>query len=386
MVKQISPMLCLLKRLEVRKFGEKQCFDQNVLLFADKDPSHQFMRKNNRELLHSLTCMQIDKVFRFRPMPFKRETYQFLTADELKQKFEGALRAARRLLLMPPIIPYEEDNIEVISKDPELQGLDDSKYLFIDTTFGLKDRERMALVRHPNGVLETTDQITRRRMIQAYFPFPERRIIVPRMFFGEHLQRVLDEKKYEFVLNRAIVQFEPYEKDYHRVTSITYQHINENDEFDIIRSTRHFGPMSFFLAWHKLIDNLVIDCIRRDYLRNAIEAICLMYNLNELPYDAYILEQLKQYPKRDDEYYYRQLIDSKSVTETHLQFELEQSVGKTAEELKVDEICLEFLSEYCQSANANKKNEIKAAIQTYKEQAEEKKRLLEGLQKAHGIN
>lgn len=341
------------------------------------------MEKQNRELMHSLTNMQIERVFRSRPKSFTRPTYHFLTAQEVKEKFDGAMRTARRLLLMPPIIQIEEDNIKVLSKDPEIQGYTNTKMVFIDTTFGLKDRERSVLVRHPNGVLETADQLTRRRLIETYFPFKGRRIIVPRMFFGEHLQRVLDEGKYEFVLDRAIIQFEPFEKDYHRVTSTTYQHISKNSAFDCLRSTRHFGPMAFFLAWHKLIDNLIIDCIRHDYLRNAVEAICLMYNLNKIPYDAYILEQLKRYPKRDDEYFYRKLIESKNNS---VELEIEKTAGKNDDDLKCDEICLKFLDDYCNSENVTKSNEIKASLQTYREHAEEKRRLLQGLQKAHGIN
>lgn len=202
------------------------------------------------------------------------------------------------------------------------------------------------------------------------------------MFSDEHLKRVLDDGKYEFVLNRCIVQFEPYEKDYHRVTSITYQHINENSAFDVLRSTRHFGPMAFFLAWHKLIDNLIIDCIERDLLRNAVEVICLMYNLNKIPYDAFILEQLKQYPKRDSQYFYQQLIES---TGNNVQLDMEQT-AKNADDFKCDDICLQFLDEFHKSEHTSKANEIKATIQTYREHAKEKRRLFDGLQKAHGIN
>lgn len=354
-----------------------------VLVFVETDPSAQFMNKENRELMYSLTAMEIERVFAVRPTPYTRPTFQFLTAQEVKAKFDGALRTARRLLLMPPIIQIEPDNIKVLAKDPEIQGRHASKMVFIDTSFNVKDRERMIVIRHPNGVLETADQLTRRRMIETYFPFKGRDIIVPKMFIGSHLKRVLDEGKYLFVLNRCLIQFEPYEKDYHRVTSTTYEHINETKSFDCLRSTRHFGPMAFFLAWHKLIDNLVIDCIKRDYLRNAVEAICLMYNLNKIPYDAYISEQMKQYPKRNDEFFYRQLIDGKS-DDVHL--EIEKSISKNADDLKCDEICLKFLDEYCKSENVTKMNEIRAAIQTYREHAEEKRRLLEGLQTAHGIN
>lgn len=343
------------------------------------------MEKQNRELMYSLTAMQIDRLFQIRPKPYERPTYQFLTAEQLKVKFDGALRTAKRTLLMPPVVPIVADSIRVLSKDPEIQGHSDGKFVFTDTSLNVHDRDRMVLIRQPTGVLETADQLTRRRMCQTYFPFADRRIVPPRMFFGEHLQRCLDEGKYEFILNRCIVQFEPYEKDYHRVMCSTYQHIDKNSAFDILRSTRHFGPMAFYLAWHRQVDNLVIDCIRRDLLRNAVEAICLMFNLNKIPYDAYILEQMKQYPKRDDEYFYRQLIDSKGKD---IQLEIEKQTSKTADDLKCDEICMQFLDEYCKSKaeHVKKPNEIAAALQTYREHAEEKRRLLEGLQKAHGIN
>ncbi|XP_031616762.1 kinesin-like protein subito [Contarinia nasturtii] len=349
----------------------------------DSDPSKQFLQKTNRELMYSLTTLQIDRVFATQPKPFERPTYHFYSAEEVKNKLSGALRQAKRLLAIPPILPIEEDNIQVLAKDPEVQGYTKAKFVFCDTTFGLKDRDRTVMIRHPTGVLETADQLTKRRVIETYFPFNGRRIITPRMFFGEHLQRLLNEGKYLFVLNRATVQFEPFEKDYHRVTSLTYQHINKQKAFDSLRSTRHFGAMAFFLAWHKLIDNLVIDCIERDYLRNAVEAICLMYNINKIPYDVYILDQLKRYPKRDHEYFYSKIIDSK---EHDIDFEIEKVAGKNEDDLKCDEICLNFLDEYCKSSNVTKTNEIKATIQTYRELAEEKRRLLQGLQKAHGIN
>lgn len=343
------------------------------------------MEKQNRELMYSLTAMQIDRLFQIRPKPYERPKYQFLTAKQLKGKFDGALRSARRVLLMPPIVSITEDEIRVLSKDPEIQGHAEGKFIITDTSLNVQDRDRTVLIRQPNGVLETADQLTRRRMCQTYFPFAGRRIIVPRMFSGEHLQRCLDDGKYTFVLNRCIIQFEPYEKDYHRIMSATYQHIDKHSTFDSLRSTRHFGPMAFFLAWHRQIDNLLIDCIRRDLLRNAIEAICLMYNLNKIPYDAYILEQMKQYPKRDDEYFYRKLIDSKG---NDIQMEIEKQANKNADDLKCDEICLQFLDEYCKSTSEHvkKSNEISAALQTYREHAEEKRQLLEGLQKAHGIN
>lgn len=341
------------------------------------------MRRNNRQLLHSLTCMQIDRVFAKHPEPFNRPTYQFLTVEQLKQKFEGALRKTRAMLLMPPIVPIQEENVEIISKDPEIQGFSDTKMVFIDTTYGLDERKRNIWVRRADGVLETADNATRRRMLQSYFPFEGRKVDIPQMFFGDCLDDALDSGKYVYILDRCLIQFEPYERDYHRVMSRTFEHINQRSEFDVLRSTRHFGPLAFYLAWHKIIDNLVIDCLRRDFARNAVEAVCLMFNLNNIAYDTYILNQFEKHPKRDDAFYYRQIIEKS--TDPSTQFSIEKEAGKTPDELKIDDFCVEFLDAYQKSGHCQKANEVKQVLQTYREELDERKNLLGNLQKAHGI-
>lgn len=340
------------------------------------------MKKENRELLQSLTCVDLAKVFQYRPAPFERKTYRFLTEDELRTKIEASLRQAKRVLLIPPIMQIDNDKIEIIAKDPELQGMKRPvKYVFIDSTFGLNDRKRTIFERLPNGVLQTCDQLTRRRMLQIYFPLEGRKLEVPRMFNGEHFTRMLNEGKYLFMLDRCIVQFEPYEKDYHRITSLTYQHIYANMAFDCLRSTRHFGAMSFFLAWHKMIDNLVIDCLRRDYLKNAVEAICLMYNLHDISYDFYILEQMQKYPKLNVDAVY----ESETAMDESEAYLRNEVIGNSNIE-KLDAASIEFLHSYCDSGHAEKPTEITAAIQTYRERAEQKKNEIQSLQIAHGLN
>lgn len=341
----------------------------------------------NKQLLRSLTRMDINKLFQSRPTQKNSYSYQFLTPNEIKIKFDGSLRRAKYLLQMPPVVQVESDKIRILSKDPALQGLTDSKVVITDITFNLRDNERPILVREPNGDLKTAAPEIRRRMNQIYFPMEGRKVFIPKMFENEHLHRCLDNRYYEFVLNRACIQFEPYEKDYHRVTSITYQHINDHNEFDCLRSTRHFGPFAFFLAWHKLIDNLLIDCIKRDYLRNAVELICLSHNLNETPYDSYTLQHLEHFPEHNDEYWFRKMIEesNNSNHDDEVRLDIENTVGKTADDLKLDNICLTIIDEYVK-ANASKKNELNVALTTYREESQEKQRLLEGLQKAHGIN
>lgn len=363
-------------------------FASLLFCFAEKDPGPKFLRRNNRELLQTLTRLDIEKVFQSRPTPSNSFSYHFLTRAEVKAKFEGSLRQARRMLQMPPVVKEEDEKIEVLSRDPEFQGVETSKLIIADITFNRKDANRTILVRQPDGTLETAPPEIRRRINQTYFPMDGRKVIVPKMFEAEHLKRCLDEGKYEFVLNRACIQFEPYDKDYHRVTATTYQHISDHSAFDVLRSTRHFGPMAFFLAWHRATDNLLIDCIRRDYLRNAVEAICLSYNLNAISYDTDVLKQLKQFPERNDEFYYRKLIESNDEdfsSEEKIRFDIEKTVGKTTEDIKIDSICLTFIDEYAKE-HASQNNELKAALNTYREVMNKKQQLLEGLQNAHGVS
>ena len=48
-----------------------------------------------------------------------------------------------------------------------------------------------------------------------------------------------------------------------QVTQRTYEHIAESGRFDDLRSTRHFGPMTFYLTIHRKIDSLLIDMLHR---------------------------------------------------------------------------------------------------------------------------
>lgn len=338
--------------------------------------------------MQNLTRLDIERVFQSRPTPTNNFSYHFLSRAEVKAKFDGALRQARRMLQMPPIVQEEDVKIEVLSRDPALQGLTSTRLIIADITFNTKDKNRTILVRQPNGTLETAPPETRRRINQTYFPLKGRKVIVPKLFEHDQLKRCLDEGKYEYLLNRTCIQFEPYDRDYHRVTSTSYQHINDHMAFNVLRSTRHFGPMAFFLAWHRIIDNLLIDCIRRDYLRNAVQAICLSFNLNEISYDPNVLEQLKQFPERNDEFHYRKLIDGNDEDlngDEKIRFDIEKTVGKTADDNRIDGICWAFIDEYARE-HASRNNELKAALNTYREVMNEKKQLFQGLHTAHGVS
>ena len=88
-------------------------------------------------------------------------------------------------------------------------------------------------------------------------------IVMPVLFADDRgLQECLDREDYVLVLDRACVQFEPDDPDYIRVTSAAYDHVDAARLYERLQSTRHFGALAFYLAWHRRIDNLLLHFIQ----------------------------------------------------------------------------------------------------------------------------
>lgn len=79
-------------------------------------------------------------------------------------------------------------------------------------------------------------------------------------------QLLWEKGEFEFILDRACIQFEPDDRQYHDITLNTYCRLNEQMAFDKLRSTRHYGPLCFYLALTKNIDNLLLENLRDDRL------------------------------------------------------------------------------------------------------------------------
>lgn len=269
-----------------------------------------------------------------------------------------------------------------------MMHFDTSPYIFTDITYGISDKDRTIVVRHPDGTLENASPDIRKRMNSIYFPITGRKLRPPRMLTDpDCLNHCLNQQNYEFILNRICIQYEPYEKEFHELTAKCYLHINDNLQFDQLRSTRHFGPMTFFLAWHRLIDDLLIDMIKRDYLKNAIELICLQYKLNGIKYDENILQKLNHLcPENDDPLIManKMKLFASNTTEENLKNDLNNRIGKSLEQFQADDICLNVIGEYSQM-HGIKKSKIDMCVQSYRQTNDEKRQLLEGIQKAHGI-
>ncbi|KAK9879553.1 hypothetical protein WA026_006621 [Henosepilachna vigintioctopunctata] len=249
-------------------------------------PAPHFFNEKIQNLLLSLTRTDLQKVFQKRTVgSLEDPRFEFLTDKQLKEKLDEIRKVALKHLQFPPAVPVRTPKDKVFSRDPALKGYDTSKFVFTDISFGIKDNDRIIAVRDTDGTLQEADWKTRDRMNQVYFPKTHRQLKVPHLFNDSYFEDVLNNREYVFILDLACQQFEPDDPEYQRIASITYQHINDNNAFDKLRSTRHFGSMTFFLVWNKMIDNLLLDLIDSCYLNEASELIELYYSVHNIQVD-----------------------------------------------------------------------------------------------------
>lgn len=300
-----------------------------------------------------------------------------MTKEELDAYTARAVAQAKKSLQTPPILQIEPDATEIISSDLGLKDFDDTKYVITDISYGIKDNKRIILVRNTNGVLETAPPHIRKRMNQTYFPRENREWTAPMLFSDDAcLQEALDKQLYEYVLNRACIQYEPYEKDFHRITSLVYHHVNDTRSFEVLRSTRFFGSMAFYFAWHRTINNLLIDTLERGFFDNAVETIALMYNLNDIPYDRYVLELIKDANTEPEQ---------KSAELERIRAIVQNAIGRDAKTLRADDACLKFIEQYLKQTKVGKKDELNTVFQARKREHAERQNMLQSLLKTHGI-
>lgn len=117
-------------------------------------------------------------------------------------------------------------------------------------------------------------------------------------------------------------------------------------------------------------------------MHNAVELISLTYRLNSVAFDETILQRLDQLKERKAESLEKNIL---AIGHGELQQDIEARVGKTTEDFEIDAVCFAFIEAFNKD-HATKKSVIAAALQTYREKNDEKRKLFEGLQKAHGVS
>ncbi|NXA31179.1 RT22 protein, partial [Eudromia elegans] len=233
-----------------------------------------------QNLLYKMTGMNLEKVFKSVKKELKPPTYKLMTEAQLEEATKKAIAEAKEKLRMPPVLDEREPINDVLAEDKVLEGTETAKYVFTDLTYSVPHRERFIVVREPSGVLRKASWEERDRMIQIFFPKEGRRVVPPVLFKDEHLGTVFQQDRHEDLLNMCIAQFEPDSPDYIRVHHRTYDDIEKHAKYDLLRSTRHFGGMVWYLVNRKKTDGLLIDMLHRDLLDDATSLITLYHMLH----------------------------------------------------------------------------------------------------------
>ncbi|KAG7212700.1 hypothetical protein KM043_012975 [Ampulex compressa] len=241
-----------------------------------------FFDKNVQKYLKVLTRSDSARVFRVRrdgrpPVPPR---YEFMTDKQLQVAQAKAKKTQEMLLQMPPVVKARDDKINVIFEDPALQGHDTCKYVFTDITYGISNKARIIVVRDQDGTLRHATGVERDRLNQIYFPTKGREIFVPKMFQEPYIMEILEREDYEFILDRACIQFEPDDPEYQKITHMVYSYVNSMKHFEHLRSTRHFGPFVYFLVCEENIDQLLLNVINGGYINEAVLLIKLFHKVH----------------------------------------------------------------------------------------------------------
>lgn len=133
----------------------------------------------------------------------------------------------------------------------------------------------MIVVRESNGLLRKAINDEREKMLQVYFPRNGKVAHVPAMFTPLQLEECLKRKNYMILLKKACIQFEPNDPQYIQVTNRIYDYVNEMKDYEILYSTRFFGPMVFYLAWYKKLDNLVAFLLKNANIGDCVDVVRL---------------------------------------------------------------------------------------------------------------
>jgi len=315
---------------------------------SSQDIIKKFYHPDVQSLLSKLTNMDLDHIFRNRKVgqKLREPLLSFMTVESLEETIGSARRRANKLLQMPPVLPARKPRNKILAFDPYIQGHDNSSFVMADITMNVKDKDRIVVVRDPDGTLREASWEERTKMNNTYFPIPGRSFTTPKMFsdpsvLKDVLERVSpDDNTYEFVLDRACLQFEPDDPLYISVVETTYDSIDQKRHYDFIRATRHYGPFVFYLIRTRKMDNLLIYNLQKERVQEGSSLMIALFHL--------IFPECKS------------RVESNNLND------------------------IDSLRKYVEF-DAVKKSELELAINAYEEIVHRREEIEEGLNKAHGF-
>ncbi|KAM5164803.1 small ribosomal subunit protein mS22 [Mantella aurantiaca] len=230
-----------------------------------------------QSIMKKITGLNLEKIFQPVKQESKPPTYKLMTQEQYEQALQKAVVAADKCLEMPPWLEERQPINEVLCVDEILSGTESAKYVFTDITYSTPHHERFIVVREPNGVLRKATWEERDRMIQVYFPNQGRKMAPPPVFKKENMQHVFKQDRHEEFLNRSVIQFELDSREYIEIRNQTFEDIDKQRKYDLLRSTRHFGGMVWYFCCLKNIDGLLTDMLQRDLLDEAVSLVRLYH-------------------------------------------------------------------------------------------------------------
>ncbi|CAH3038876.1 unnamed protein product [Porites lobata] len=247
-----------------------------------------FDNKDVRSILKKITGHNLDKIYSARKQDLTVPTYKLMTDSEFLQAQHEIEGKAEKLLQMPPVMEERREIDEVLEENKDIAHFSESSYVFTDISTSVCNRTRLITIREANGRLRKARWEERDRMNQIYFPKPGRKHEIPELLKDENLKRVFQQNRHEDVLDLTVVQFEPDSAAYIRVHQKTYEDIVLSNKFDLLRSTRHFGGLVYYLVKAQRIMELIEDMMARDLWEDCVEVVKLHHLLH--PYSK-IAEQ-----------------------------------------------------------------------------------------------
>ncbi|KHJ82559.1 hypothetical protein OESDEN_17747, partial [Oesophagostomum dentatum] len=177
--------------------------DADSTLDRSVDAEKLFINADVQRLLTELTGMDLEgKVFKTRRTEIQQRSHFALMTDErLAETMEKMKSEARRFLNFVPLKEPRSQEVTILSRDPEISGFDNSKFVFTDITFDATDQDRTVVVREVDGTLRTATPEEHDRMNRTYYEKPNRPVFPPAVFEDPYLENALNRREHEFVLD-----------------------------------------------------------------------------------------------------------------------------------------------------------------------------------------
>ncbi|XP_077579388.1 small ribosomal subunit protein mS22 [Stigmatopora nigra] len=285
-----------LQNVQINKNGLVKCsvrtFCSDVQDTVQNNTKPQFTDPVVQDILTRITGLNLKKIFQPLKQELKPPVYKLMTDEQLEQAVNLAKQKAQKLLQMPPILPERKPISDVISVDKILDGMETAKYVFTDITYNTPHRERFIVVRETDGTLRKANWEERDRLIQVYFPKDGRKITPPLLFKEENLKMVFSQDRHEDALDLCLVQFEPDSSQYIKVHIATYEDLDKHGKYELLRSSRHFGGMAWYLVGARRIDGLIVDMLKKDLVQDAVSLVTLFHLVH--PHSDSALEASRQ--------------------------------------------------------------------------------------------